>query len=236
MNDERLRELVRNLSDPQRRMAASADLHSAIFELTAHSAVKNDHAAREDVTQSVCLALFRNGPSAIEHPRAYLNRAVRNEAISHIRKVRATGDVDTLGNEQPRTAAREMTEATLLRELDDAWTLVRTRALEARAPRYREALARDLDQIFALSIEQTPMDEVLTEELAHANEPPERRTTARNRLFKRHQRARDHLFTVIDTLEQEGLAADTLAQLRMLGAALYRCQPRQPKRVSETDS
>lgn len=104
--------------------------------------------------------------------------------------------------------------------------------LEARNDDEREERRRAIEQVLSLHARTRTMEEVLAEEGLSAGSTKEERVRLRNRLQKRHERARAALRTAAEALEERGELSPDLAQRMKLAVGLLRrCQRPSATRV-----
>lgn len=97
--------------------------------------------------------------------------------------------------------------------------------LAARNDDEREERRRAIEQVLGLHARTRTMEQVLAEEGISPESTKEERVRIRNRLQKRHERARTALRLAAESLEESGqLSADLAQRMRLAVGLLRRCQ------------
>lgn len=192
----------------------------------------HDEAIADDVVQDVLLKLLDRDTVKRIKPggeRAYVTAMLRNRARDVLRKerLRSTTRSEMIPVAEP---VHERVSAIHRAELERALRTVVDDAVTTRREAWRDGLRKDIDQVIALATGEATMKTLIAQEPDASSSA----TTRANRLFKRHQRAREALTRSAERLSTGGeLSSDELAVVHQVLKLLLRCQPPSASNVDQ---
>jgi DNA-directed RNA polymerase specialized sigma24 family protein len=225
----RLREA---LTDPRRREDVFRELlafYRQVLPMIWRSADSDSGA--EDAIQQTMLNVWQRLRAGHEIPNeAYLRTMLANKLAENYRRATRAGrrmvplDETALARlpGPPPDIAISSDAATARRAFDR----MLERAIVDRAPRYREQLRADGEQLWRLATAAVAMSSLIDEESGGSTEEVARKQ-AQDRLFKRHERARSVLEEARAVLVEAGEISSADGDFyRMVLRHLLRCQTR----------
>jgi hypothetical protein len=185
---------------------------------------------REEAVQEVAfklVRLWRRGGGPKIDADEYVATMLRNQAASlHRQEARRRAAERSLAARAAHvpvgTAAAEVSAAGAASGVAAALQRVAASALAGRR-KLKERLEADIAELVALATQALTIDDAIRREGGGEGADPARREACRNRLHKRHERARRALRAAIDELERAGeVEPDEAGDLRALCEHLVR--------------
>lgn len=183
----------------------------------------------DDLVQEAALAIWQSVRNGTRIDRVgFLFTVLHNKRMDHFRRVKRQGDLeDQLATAMPPAAAQHGAGSALdAQEVQAAFARLRERAVADRQPQLRDKLRRDTEEVWQLATGQLEMAALIAAEQRAAGAKLAF-VTARDRLQKRHQYAREALRRALDALVAENEIHNDHRQLYEL---ILQCLLRRQKR------